>query len=235
MPRSRTSCPALLVVGLVAAVLTVAGRPSAQAAERARVLTAATPGQVVVVQAASPSSTTARISWWQMGTDHGYHVVGGPYPAFIGRHGLGRTHEGAAITPAGVFSIPVAFGRAPNPGTALAYFQTTPRDWWDELPSSPDYNRHVVATRSPGGASENLWTTVPAYTYAAFIGYNIDPVVRGAGSAFFVHVSLGVPTAGCVALAASPLVALLRFLNPAQHPVISLGVGTAATAVLARR
>ncbi|WP_255443417.1 MULTISPECIES: hypothetical protein [Amycolatopsis] len=37
-----------------------------------------------------------------------------------------------------------------------------------------------------------------------------------AGSAFFLHVSTGGPTAGCVALAQDDLIAVLRWLDPAR-------------------
>jgi L,D-peptidoglycan transpeptidase YkuD (ErfK/YbiS/YcfS/YnhG family) len=38
--------------------------------------------------------------------------------------------------------------------------------------------------------------------------------VPGAGSAFFLHVSSGRPTAGCVAVPRSNMVDLLRWLKP---------------------
>jgi L,D-peptidoglycan transpeptidase YkuD (ErfK/YbiS/YcfS/YnhG family) len=54
---------------------------------------------------------------------------------------------------------------------------------------------------------------------------NRSPVVPGAGSAFFLHVSVGQPTAGCVAIDSSTLVSIMRWLNPAQHPRIATGIG----------
>jgi L,D-peptidoglycan transpeptidase YkuD (ErfK/YbiS/YcfS/YnhG family) len=60
------------------------------------------------------------------------------------------------------------------------------------------------------------------------INYNMDPVVKGAGSGFFLHVSLGVATEGCVAIPAADLRWVMRWLNPKEDPVISIGVGRAA-------
>ena len=57
------------------------------------------------------------------------------------------------------------------------------------------------------------------------IGYNTGPVRVGGGSAFFVHVDAGVPSAGCVEVPRASVLALLRWLTPAQHPRITIGLG----------
>jgi len=49
--------------------------------------------------------------------------------------------------------------------------------------------------------------------------------VRGAGSAFFLHITNGAPTAGCVATDRAALQSLMRWLQPAASPVIAIGVG----------
>ena len=46
----------------------------------------------------------------------------------------------------------------------------------------------------------------------------------GLGSAIFLHVSTGGPTAGCVSLPAGQLVEVLRWLDPARRPRIVVGV-----------
>jgi L,D-peptidoglycan transpeptidase YkuD (ErfK/YbiS/YcfS/YnhG family) len=56
------------------------------------------------------------------------------------------------------------------------------------------------------------------------IGYNTAPARPGAGSAFFVHVDAGVPSQGCVEVPRASEVALLRWLDPAQHPRITIGL-----------
>jgi L,D-peptidoglycan transpeptidase YkuD (ErfK/YbiS/YcfS/YnhG family) len=47
--------------------------------------------------------------------------------------------------------------------------------------------------------------------------------VPGAGSAIFLHVSTGGATAGCVSLPSASLLAVLRWLDPAQQPRIVMG------------
>jgi L,D-peptidoglycan transpeptidase YkuD (ErfK/YbiS/YcfS/YnhG family) len=116
----------------------------------------------------------------------------------------------------------------------LPYFLAGRDDWWDENPASPAYNRHVRSPASPGGDSENLWGAGAVYAHAVVINYNTDPVVQGAGSGFFLHVSSGYPTAGCVAINLRVLNEIMRWLAPDEHPVISIGVGSSATALLTR-
>lgn len=195
----------------------------------------APPGQVVTVEAATGTSVHAVVRAWARRPDGRYAEVFGPVVAFIGEHGLGPTHEGAGRTPAGVYRLTQAFGNRPNPGTRLAYRLVTALDWWDEDPASPRYNEMVSSRSSPGGASENLYDAGPAYAAAVVIDYNMDPVVPGRGSGFFLHVSMGVPTEGCVAVPRADLYWIMRWLDPAKRPVISMGVGPVALAPVEAR
>ena len=108
-----------------------------------------------------------------------------------------------------------------------AYHRLVCGDWWDEDARSPAYNtfRHVACGARPpfGGGSEALWRISPQYRYFAVIEYNAAPSCRGRGSAIFLHVSAGRPTAGCVSLPEAELVRVLRWLRPAAHPLIHLG------------
>jgi L,D-peptidoglycan transpeptidase YkuD (ErfK/YbiS/YcfS/YnhG family) len=190
------------------------------------------PGQVITVQAATSRSELAVVRTWRLQSDGSYAQVFGPFVAYVGIHGVGETREGIGRTPTGVFTLTQAFGNEPNNGTRLAYFRAGPDDWWDENPNSGQYNRHVISSVSPGGESENLFYAGNAYAHAVVINYNTDPVVKGAGSGFFLHVSFGAPTKGCVAISAKDLNLVMRWLRPKLHPVISIGVGIAARAVV---
>lgn len=190
--------------------------------------------QVVTVRAATSHSTTAKLDLWARNDNGSYRHVWGPVSAHIGSNGVGKTREGLSRTPAGVFSLTHAFGNRANNATKLPYLRAGKRDWWNENPRSGKYNSHVVQRRSPGGASENLYTTGRAYAHAVVIDYNMHPVVRGAGSGFFLHVSTGRPTAGCVSVASSQLDTIMRWLTPTRHPRISIGVGSAALRVVGR-
>ncbi|PWW24603.1 L,D-peptidoglycan transpeptidase YkuD (ErfK/YbiS/YcfS/YnhG family) [Geodermatophilus normandii] len=183
--------------------------------------------QVVTVVAASSGATTAELTGWELGPG-GWTVVHGPWPARVGASGVGAAREGATRTPAGTFPLPEAFGRAPDPGSGLPYRQVDEQDWWVSDVASPLYDQH--ARCAPGtcpfdeGAGENLLAAGAVYDHAVVIGYN-PAGIPGAGSAFFLHVSDGAPTAGCVALERGRLQTLLRWLDPAAGPLIAIGVG----------
>ena len=187
--------------------------------------------QVITVEAASPSSTVALVRTWVWAGNR-YLAKFPPTIANVGVHGVGPTREGLGRTPVGVFTMTWAFGNVATDGTRLPYFRTGPDDWWDENPASAEYNRLVVSPYSPGGDSENLYDAGVAYSHAVVINYNSNPVVKGAGSGFFLHVSTGFPTAGCVALNARALNQIMRWLVPVDHPVISIAVGPSVNEVL---
>jgi L,D-peptidoglycan transpeptidase YkuD (ErfK/YbiS/YcfS/YnhG family) len=188
--------------------------------------------QVVTVQAGSAGATTARLDLWQLASTGGYTHVAGPVGAYVGELGMGTAREGIARTPVGVFGLTQAFGNQPYNGTKLPYFQAGPADWWDGESGTPAYNTHVHQSAAPGRASENLYYAGAVYAHAVVIDYNRFPARAGAGSAFFLHVTNGEPTAGCVAISAYALNVVMRWLDPARNPVISIGVGAQATKLL---
>ena len=114
-------------------------------------------------------------------------------PANIGNQGMTpQARETLAATPMGSFTLTEAFGRAGNPGTRLPYFKTDLSDYWVADAGSPHYNTHYrCASNCPfdTGAGENLYRVGYIYTYAVVMDYNRFPVRKGAGSAFFLHVT----------------------------------------------
>ncbi len=185
--------------------------------------------QLVTVLVPSASSTSGVLRGWRRESGGQWTSVLGPVTVRVGTAGVGAAQEGTSRTPRGTFDLPSAFGRQPNPGTRMPYRQVGTSDWWVSDPHSPSYNtyRHCA----PGtcdfneSAGENLGRAGPSYDYAVVIGYNTTPVRPGAGSAFFVHVDAGVPSQGCVEVPRAVEVALLRWLDPAQHPRITIGLG----------
>jgi L,D-peptidoglycan transpeptidase YkuD (ErfK/YbiS/YcfS/YnhG family) len=177
-------------------------------------------GQAVVVTAAGYGATTATLSTWQRAAG-GWEAVDGPWPANVGRAGFappGEKREGDGRTPSGTFGFDFAFGVQPDPGVALPYRRVTvPAIVWDDDPSSPSYNLWV-----DGGRGEAMYQS-PAYDYGAVIAYNTART-PGLGSAIFLNVSTGGPTAGCVSLPVERLLQVLRWLDPARAPVMVMGV-----------
>lgn len=193
------------------------------------------PQQVVTVSIASTSATTGVLEAWERrGPD--FVRVRGPLPVYIGEDGVGLASERRSRTPRGVFGITEAFGRAKDPGTSLPYVRVGLSHWWVSDVRSQHYNEMRVC--SPGGScgfrqaqSEQLGA-IDAYRYAIVIDYNRDPPVAGRGSAFFLHVSEGKPTQGCISMAPANMMWLLRWLDPADDPVISINIADSAYAPL---
>lgn len=184
--------------------------------------------QLVTVLVANPSSTSGTLQAWQR-TSAGWAHALDPVRIRVGTAGVGSTREGLDRTPRGTFDLPESFGRLPNPGTTMPYRHVDNSDWWVSDQRSASYNTYRRC--APGSCSfderagENLGQAGASYDHAVVIGYNTGPVHAGAGSAFFVHVDAGVASAGCVETPRAAMVALLRWLNPARHPRITIGIG----------
>jgi L,D-peptidoglycan transpeptidase YkuD (ErfK/YbiS/YcfS/YnhG family) len=185
--------------------------------------------QLVTVLVPTEASTTGELRAWQRGAGGDWTGALGPVPVRVGSDGIGQAREGVNRTPRGTFSLAEAFGRQSNPGTKLPYRTVGNNDWWVSDAKSAAYNTYRAC--APGScpfdesAGENLGRAGLVYDYAAVIGYNTAPVRPGAGSAFFVHVDAGKPTAGCIAVPRAQVVELLRWLDPNRHPQITIGLG----------
>jgi L,D-peptidoglycan transpeptidase YkuD (ErfK/YbiS/YcfS/YnhG family) len=189
--------------------------------------------RVITVVAASTGSTVATLQAWDKAPGGGWLRHGSAVTAHVGADGLSTSpSETRSATPIGSFSLTQSFGALGNPGTGLPYFQTTTADWWiSESGVGALYNTHQRCSGScpftQGDPNEHLITETPFYNYAVVIDYNTanaGTVRQGGGSAFFLHVTNGTPTAGCVAIAQASLVPIMQWLTPAAAPRILIGV-----------
>ena len=190
-------------------------------------------GQVVAVLAPGYGTTVATLTAYQRQAG-GWQQVFGPWPAELGYHGFappGQKSEGDGRTPSGSFGFTFFFGLDADPGVQFPFRRVTgPNIVWDDDPQSALYNQWVDDTTANPGAAPEPMDNAPAYDYGAVIGYNTAPTVPGAGSAIFLHVSTGGPTAGCVSIPTGELLQVLRWLDPAQQPRIVMGTTAAVTA-----
>jgi len=206
----------LAVLG--AAVADVAAPPASAAPAAVAAST-----QWIVVGVPSASSTTGTLTAFQrVGGD--WKVFLGPTAATVGELGIGAPADGVYRTPEGTFGFDQAFGRKPNPGTKMPYFQATDQDWWDEDAASPTYNTHVRSATDPSSITENLYDSGPVYDYAVNIAVNPQRI-PGKVSGIFLHVTDGSPTWGCVAIGRDEMRSVLSWLDPAANPQITIGVG----------
>ncbi|MFG1934090.1 L,D-transpeptidase [Mycobacterium sp. NPDC048908] len=182
------------------------------------------PAQWIVVGVPAAQSTTGTLTAFQR-IGQQWKVVLGPVPAKVGELGVGAPADGVRRTPVGTFTFDQAFGRQPNPGTKMPYFQATQQDWWDEDARSPSYNTHVRRSGSPSSIAENLYDSGPVYDYAVNIAVNPQRI-PGRVAGIFLHVSDGSPTWGCIAIGRDDMRSVLNWLDPSASPVITVGVAT---------
>ncbi len=180
--------------------------------------------QWIVVGVPAADATTGTLTAYQK-IGQQWKSVLGPITAKVGELGVGAPADGVYRTPEGTFTFDQAFGREPNPGTKMPYFQATDQDWWDEDANSPTYNTHVRSAQRPSSITENLYTSGPVYDYAVNIAVNPQRI-PGKVSGIFLHVTDGNPTWGCVAIGRDEMRSLLTWLDPAADPRITVGVGT---------
>jgi L,D-peptidoglycan transpeptidase YkuD (ErfK/YbiS/YcfS/YnhG family) len=184
-------------------------------------------GQAVVVQAAGAGRTTATLAAYERSGDR-WRVAFGPWAANVGRAGVappGEKREGDGRTPSGRYGFDFMFGVDPDPGVRFAFRRVTgPNIVWDDDPPSPRYNQWVDTNEADAGVNPEPMYVRPQYALGVVIAYNTART-PGIGSAIFLHVSAGRPTAGCVSLPRDQLTRLLLWLDPARSPVVAIGVG----------
>jgi L,D-peptidoglycan transpeptidase YkuD (ErfK/YbiS/YcfS/YnhG family) len=145
----------------------------------------------------------------------------------LGRGGVvtaAAKREGDGCSPAGVWPmLRVLYrpDRGPVPATRLPSRTIGPADGWCDDPGDGPYNR-PVSLPYPASA-ETLWREDGLYDLIVVLAHNDAPVVRGAGSAIFLHVAASgyAPTEGCVALARGDLENLLARSGPGDALAIS--------------
>jgi L,D-peptidoglycan transpeptidase YkuD (ErfK/YbiS/YcfS/YnhG family) len=145
--------------------------------------------------------------------------------AAVGRSGVrADKREGDGATPAGTFPLVSVYYRPDHltpPVSHLPVRALAPKDGWVDEPSDARYNR-LVELPYPASAEE-MWRKDELYDVLVVIGYNMDPVIAGAGSAIFLHVATPdfAPTAGCVAVGKEVLLGLIPLLGPGSTITIN--------------
>lgn len=141
-------------------------------------------------------------------------LEGGAWQICIGRGGIrADKQEGDGATPVGMLPLRRVFYRADRgaaPRCSVPVEPLAPDDGWCDDPVDRRYNTRI---RLPCDARhEALWRADSVYDLIGVLGWNDDPVIRGRGSAIFIHVASPDrrPTEGCIALADPDLRALLQ-------------------------
>lgn len=183
--------------------------------------------QMLVVEAPSYVSTRATLTLWEKGhADHRWRRNWSA-PAAIGKSGLSPLkREGDGRTPAGRFRMGTGFGAEPSPAGVWPYRIADDHDFWIDDPNAADYNMWVRDEGDPGERWKSFERlAIPLYRKAAVIRYNDNPIVKGRGSAIFLHIWKGPDSssAGCVTMTEEHVVRVLEWMVPEAEPVMAIG------------
>ena len=145
--------------------------------------------QLFVVAAFSEDATDAWVSLHEKQKDGSWHMIM-TTPGFIGKNGLGKTKEGDAKTPVGVFRFNRAFGIADDPGSRIPYVKADDDTYWSgDGREGYHYNELVSLKDLPGldvNECEHIKDYIYHYQYCLNISYN-EAGTPGLGSAIFLH------------------------------------------------
>ncbi len=188
-----------------------------------------------MVTSGSWSSTHAKLRAYELrGSD--WCRVMAPIQTRLGWSGFAWAkdrRQNSGKTPAGTFKLPWAFGNSPDPGSKLDYRRVDGNDWWAYDPRSPKtYNRWLEHGRGNVRAAwaEHLSSYGRQYAHAVVLNYNLPSATRQPklhkGGGIFLHVNGSGATAGCVSVSKSSMVRIVRWLDPAQRPVIVMAPST---------
>ena len=149
----------------------------------------------------------------------GLHVTGPSQNAPVKKEGDGKA-------PAGVFTLPSAFGTMDGTWTSLKidYTLSTPSQVCVDDTDSPFYNRIVDTTACPVSwkSDETMVRDDGQYSLGVVVGHNMGPSEPGSGSCIFLHVWKGPEhgTSGCTAFSLPDLEEIVRWLDASKRPVL---------------
>lgn len=190
------------------------GQPPAQTREQPAIAgtkIAQKTNQIVAVNARGSSSATVQL-WEKQGIDW-LKVM--ETKGYVGSQGVGKASASVSRTPAGAYTLGFAFGTGGNPGTKLDYRQITKNSYWIGNVNDPQYNTWQER-ESSSKQDEHLMDYPVQYEFAITLDYNNG---IGGGSAFFLHVSNGRPTAGCIAVPRSEMLFLMQKIQKGAYIV----------------
>ena len=153
-----------------------------------------------------------------------------PYKVNLGVKGFASPEEkkeGDLKTPTGYYPITFAFGKKNDLTTHLYFMEIGKNHIWISDTTSSEYNTIVIdndGKYTNNKVNEKLFRNDDLYDYSIVIDYNVNPVVKGKGSAIFIHIQRNENhrTAGCISMSKENIVKLIEWLDSAKHPHIFL-------------
>ena len=142
---------------------------------------------------------------------------GNSYTCAIGKNGVtAEKKEGDGCTPLGEYSLGCIYFRKDRlvlPDVKLPTIAIDKNAGWCDDVTSNDYNQPVAFPFEC--SAERLFRDDDIYDIVCVINYNSDPVIKGKGSAIFLHIARNdySGTEGCIALQQNDLIQLLSQIN----------------------
>lgn len=139
------------------------------------------------------------------------------YKCSIGYNGLSKNKtEGDGCTPVGTFKLNKIMYRPDKINNFKSNLETEiieKRDGWCDDINSELYNQKIIFPYEL--SAENLYRDDDLYDLICIIDYNLNPIIKGKGSAIFLHVASSdySPTHGCVAIKKDELIEIAIKLN----------------------
>ena len=134
-----------------------------------------------------------------------------------------KKREGDKTTPIGKWRLKSLYYRSDKRFRPIIKAKTfkinkiTKNCGWCDDPNSYSYNKFINTKRlcSENFNFEKLWRKDQAYDIVLETSYNTKPIVKGKGSAIFIHCSFSDhrKTAGCIALKKKDLSILIKNLS----------------------
>ena len=138
------------------------------------------------------------------------------YKCSLGVNGLSKNKiEGDGCTPVGIFSIGKVYFRDDRINAIKSKKKLLPirkNMYWSDDPTSSYYNKLIYKKI---GSCEKLFRGDNLYNIVIVVNFNVRPVIKGKGSAIFLHIAKGnyQPTKGCIGLKKNNLIELLNNIS----------------------
>lgn len=140
----------------------------------------------------------------------------------FGKNGFSANRkEGDGTTPIGIFKILYAFGTEDGVDTNLKYRKIKQTSYFScDTNKEDEYNTWVESDVKIAG--EHLIDYPKQYHYAFALGFNINPIIIGNGSAIFLHVrGERDSTEGCIAVEEEVMKYLFKKITNNAYTIIA--------------
>lgn len=133
--------------------------------------------------------------------------------------------EGDGKTPSGKFLLGDAFGYKKDLKTDINFIELNENHFWVSDTRSKLYNK-LINYDPKDSYSEKMRRNDHLYKYGIVVEYNTDKIIKGKGSAIFIHIHRrkGSPTAGCLGISEEKIKELMKWIHPNKNPIIVMGI-----------